>query len=96
MLDTLAARHPGGLVVVACHAGVVEASLLAKMPVHGGLDGARLQLRTQHASMTSWEIDGPRWRLFGYNDAVHHLFPAGLPVGTTPGRRRRPVEAQQA
>ena len=71
MLDTLAARHRGQLVVVACHAGVIEASLLAKLPVAGGLTGARLQLRTQHASMTSWEIDGGRWRLLGFNDAAH-------------------------
>jgi broad specificity phosphatase PhoE len=67
-LDELAAAHRGGLVVVACHAGVVEASLLAKLPVAGGLDGARLQLRTQHASMTTWEVEGDRWRLFTYND----------------------------
>lgn len=70
-LDALAAEHPGQLVVVACHAGVIEASLLAKVPVAGGLDGARLQLRTRHASMTTWEIDAGRWRLAGYNDASH-------------------------
>jgi hypothetical protein len=57
--------------VAACHAGVVEASLLAKVPVAGGLTGARLQLRTRHASMTTWEVDGGRWRLLGYNDASH-------------------------
>ena len=53
---------------MACHAGVIEASLLAKLPVAGGLAGARLQLRTEHASMTTWEIDEERWRLLGYND----------------------------
>jgi probable phosphoglycerate mutase len=73
MLDVLAARHPGQLVVAACHAGVVEASLLAKLPVAGGLDGVRLQLRTEHASMTTWEIDQGRWRLLRYNDASHLL-----------------------
>ena len=56
-LDAVAARHPGELVVVACHAGVVEASLLAKLPVVGGLDGARMKLRTQHASLTTWEVE---------------------------------------
>ena len=71
VLDVLSARHPGQRVVVACHAGVIEASLLAKMPVVGGLDGARLQLRTRHASLTTWEVDGDRWRLLGYNDATH-------------------------
>jgi probable phosphoglycerate mutase len=76
-LDAVAAAHPGQLVVVACHAGVVEASLLAKLPVAGGLAGARLQLRTGHASMTSWEIDDGRWRLLRYNDAVE-LVPAAV------------------
>jgi probable phosphoglycerate mutase len=70
-LDILSADHVGQLVVVACHAGVIEASLLAKLPVAGGLDGARLQLRTRHASMTSWEVDHGRWRLLAYNDASH-------------------------
>lgn len=71
MLDTLAARHSGQLVVVACHAGVVEASLLTKVPVSGGRDGARLKLRTKHASLTTWEIDSGEWRLLGFNDAAH-------------------------
>jgi probable phosphoglycerate mutase len=70
-LDAIVDRHPGQLVVVACHAGVIEASLLAKVPVARGLEGARLQLRTQHASMTRWEIEAGRWRLSGYNDAAH-------------------------
>jgi broad specificity phosphatase PhoE len=73
MLDTLAARHPGQLVVVACHAGVVEASLLTKVPVSGGREGARLKLRTKHASMTTWEIDSGQWRLLGFNDAAHQV-----------------------
>jgi len=77
-LDTMAARHPGELVVVACHAGVVEASLLAKTPVVGGLTGARMQLRTQHASLTTWEVDGGRWKLIGYNDGAHHLGNEGI------------------
>ena len=80
VLDTLAGRHPGQLVVVACHAGVIEASLLAKLPVERGLAGARLQLRTQHASMTGWEIEGGRWRLLGFNDAAHHQRAAVTPA----------------
>ena len=40
-----------------------------EVPVAGGLDGARLQLRTRHASFTTWEVDDGRWRLLGYNDA---------------------------
>jgi probable phosphoglycerate mutase len=70
-LDRLSSAHPGALVVVACHAGVIEASLLAKIPVDGGLAGARLKLRTEHGSLTTWEIDDGRWRLLGYNDVAH-------------------------
>ncbi len=80
-LDVVADRHPGQLVVVACHAGVVEASLLAKTPVVGGLTGARMQLRTQHASLTSWEVADGRWKLLGYNDGAHHLGTEGVGGG---------------
>ncbi len=78
-LRSLAAAHAGELVVVACHAGVVEASLLALLPVAGGRDGARLQLRTAHASLTTWEVDGGRWRLLAYNDAAHLVGARGTP-----------------
>ena len=87
---SLAAGHPGQLVVVACHAGVIEASLLAKLPVAGGLDGARLQLRTRHASLTTWEVDGGRWRLLGYNDASHlAVLDRPAEAGSTAGAGRR-------
>ena len=75
-LDGIVAHRAGQLVVVACHAGVIEASILAKLAVAGGLEGARLQLRTGHASMTSWEVEAGRWRLLGYNDGAHRL-PSG-------------------
>ena len=83
-LDIVAARHPGQLVVVACHAGVVEASLLAKLPVVGGREGARMKLRTQHASLTTWEVGGGTWKLIGYNDGAHHLGTEGVGGGTEP------------
>jgi hypothetical protein len=44
---------------------------LTKVPVSGGRDGARLKLRTKHASLTTWEIDSGEWRLLGFNDAAH-------------------------
>ncbi len=81
MLDLLSAAHPGQLVVVACHAGVIEASLLSKLPVVGGDTGARLQLRTHHASMTTWEIAAGRWRLLGYNDIADTGVGAPPPTG---------------
>ncbi len=83
-LDEVAARHPGELVVVACHAGVIESSLLAKLPVAGGTEGARMKLRTQHASLTSWEVDGGTWTLVGYNDGAHHLGTEGVGGETEP------------
>ena len=78
-LEHLVARHPGELVVVACHAGVIEASMLGMLPITAGREGARLQLRTHHASLTTWEVEGERWRLLGYNDATHLVTP-GLPL----------------
>jgi probable phosphoglycerate mutase len=92
MLDVLAAAHPGQLVVVACHAGVIEASLLSKLPVVGGGAGARLQLRTHHASMTTWEIADGRWRLLGYNDTADTGVSA--PLGADGAERT--TERQQA
>lgn len=64
----LADAHPGQLVVVACHAGVVEATMLRFLPVDPRI--TRLGLRTLHASMTLWErpVAGP-WLLQRYNDA---------------------------
>ena len=83
-LDAVAVRHPGELVVVACHAGVIESSLLAKLPVVDGLAGARMKLRTQHASLTTWEVDAGEWKLIGYNDGAHHLGTDAVGGGTEP------------
>jgi broad specificity phosphatase PhoE len=91
-LDRLATAHPGQLVVVACHAGVIEASLLSKLPVVGGGAGARLQLRTHHASMTTWEIADGRWRLLGYNDTAD----SGASVPRRADGDQRPAQPQQA
>lgn len=64
----VADAHPAGLVVVACHAGVIEATMLRFLEI----PAARLKLRTQHASLTEWEREaaGARWRLLRYNDAT--------------------------
>jgi probable phosphoglycerate mutase len=91
-LDVLATAHPGQLVVVACHAGVIEASLLSKLPVVGGLTGARLQLRTPHASMTTWEIADGRWRVLGYNDTAD----TGVGAPARTGVADRSGQPQQA
>jgi 2,3-bisphosphoglycerate-dependent phosphoglycerate mutase len=71
----VAEQHRGELVVVACHAGVIEATMLEFLPIdrHRTFRG---WLRTDHASMTQWELDGERWLLRRYNDVT--------PVGAAP------------
>jgi 2,3-bisphosphoglycerate-dependent phosphoglycerate mutase len=64
----LATAHPGETVVVACHAGVVESSILRLLPVDRSV--ARLRLRTTHASLTVWEHGPAGWLLQRYNDTV--------------------------
>lgn len=66
-LEQVAARHPGGRVVVVCHGGVVEAAMLRFLPVPRG----RLRLHTRYTSMTEWELGPLGWRPLRYNDAAH-------------------------
>lgn len=68
-LTGVARRHRGELVVVFCHAGVIEASMLAFLA--GASDRRRLKLRTAHTSLTEWELAVDGWRLLRYNDAAH-------------------------
>jgi probable phosphoglycerate mutase len=65
----LAESHPGELVVIVCHAGVIESTLLAFLPV--ALSRGRLRLPTEHTSLTEWEFGESGWRLVRYNDAAH-------------------------
>jgi len=67
-LGDLVARHGGETVVVVCHAGVIEASLIAFVPV---APARRLKLRTEHTALTEWEWSADGWRLLRYNDAAH-------------------------
>ena len=72
-LAALVRRHPGDLVVVVCHAGVVEAAMLRCF----GLGATpRLRLPTVHSSLTELEVASEggaagAWRLRRYNDAAH-------------------------
>ena len=65
-LEALTNRHRGSRVVVATHAGVIEASVLGLML---GQPERRMGLSTKHASMTEWERSDRGWRLLRYNDA---------------------------
>ncbi len=64
----VAGAHRGELVVIVCHAGVIESTLLAFLPV---APGRRLGLATEHTSLTEWETGERGWRLVRYNDAAH-------------------------
>ncbi|MHB1503661.1 MAG: histidine phosphatase family protein [Acidimicrobiales bacterium] len=79
-VEEVALRHQGGTVVIACHAGVVEATVLAFLPIGAGRH--RLGLRTSYASLTEWELRDRdstssdarrRWRLCRFNDGRHLL-----------------------
>ena len=77
-LHRIAAAHDGQTVVVACHGGVVEQSMVA----FGGLShhGEHLSFQISNASLTDWYRPDPdepwwrpagRWRLMRLNDAAH-------------------------
>jgi 2,3-bisphosphoglycerate-dependent phosphoglycerate mutase len=65
-VERLADAHPGQLVVVACHGGIVEATMLRFLPLASGVQ--RLSLKTKNASMTEWERTRGHWTLLRYND----------------------------
>ena len=65
-LEALSRRHPGATIVVATHAGVIEASVLGLMLM---APERRMGLSTKHASITEWERSDRGWRLMRYNDA---------------------------
>jgi 2,3-bisphosphoglycerate-dependent phosphoglycerate mutase len=68
-LVDLTDRHAGGTVVIACHGGVVDASMLRFLQMDEQYRAARFV--TENASMTEWTRRGDRWRLVRYNDAAH-------------------------
>ena len=65
-LEALALRHQSSTIVVATHAGVIEASILSLLMRS---PDQRMGLSTKHASMTEWERSDRGWRLLRYNDA---------------------------
>lgn len=65
----IAERHPGQQVVLAVHAGVIEATMIAFLGI-GPEASRRGWLRIQHASLTEWEWvpTQSRWVLLRFND----------------------------
>lgn len=67
-------EHPGESVVVVCHGGVVDASLLIGLGASSTAP-APGQFQTRNTSITHWERDRisglESWRLSRYNDDLH-------------------------
>lgn len=68
-LHDLTSRHAGDTIVVACHGGIVDASLLQLLGMGDQYVPARFV--TVNASLTEWTRRRDRWRLVRYNDAAH-------------------------
>ena len=68
-LYKLAQSHPGELIVISGHGGVIDASLMRflDLPAHGGL----VRFFPDNASITEWAFTGARWWLVRFNDAAH-------------------------
>lgn len=76
-LSRLLRAHAGGVIVVVCHGGVVDAVM--RRALHAPATGV-FELYTRTASLTELQLVGPgRWRLHRYNDIAHL---AGLPASS--------------
>ncbi len=79
-LSQIAESHPDTTILVATHAGVIQAA----MTILGGLSaGQGFQLAVDHASITELVYDPPRtspfsWGLVRFNDAAHLDASSGL------------------
>ena len=62
-------RHPGQLVVVAAHGGIIGASMVRFLGLSD--HGAGLRGHPDNSSITEWAWTGVRWWLVRYNDAGH-------------------------
>jgi probable phosphoglycerate mutase len=67
---SVASRHPGGLVVAAVHAGVIESTMISFLEIPAAVS-RRGWTRIAHASVTEWEWipSECRWVLVRFNDA---------------------------
>src|ERR1019366_281383 len=97
-LYEVAEAHPGELVVISAHGGVVDASLIRflGLPAPGGL----VRFFPDNASMTEWAFTGARWWLVRFNDAAHldpngTEDPAGLRITAPIWVRSEPVLASE-
>jgi probable phosphoglycerate mutase len=71
-LRSLVEAHQGEVVVVACHGGVVDGSLISFLG-DGSAKGTGGGFGAANASLTEWRVRRGRWRLVRYNDVAHLL-----------------------
>ncbi len=74
-LHRVAVDHAGTTVVVACHGGIVDGSMVCFLGL-AVQRAADLDLRTANAAVTEWSVEVDpgqpvRWALRRYNDASH-------------------------
>jgi len=67
--DAHCQAHPGELVVVSGHGGIIEASPVRFLGLPS--DGGLVRLFPDNASITEWAFTGARWWLVRFNDAAH-------------------------
>ena len=67
-LERVAREHEGRSVVIACHGGIVHASMVSGLglPVN-----AIPPLSVDYTSITEWRITDAQWRLYRFADAAH-------------------------
>jgi probable phosphoglycerate mutase len=73
-VTSIADRHSGGLVVIACHGGIVRATVQSFMAQTFKATRDRhtpIRLPTAYSSITEWERDDRGWQLVRYNDVAH-------------------------
>lgn len=62
-------KHEGGTIIIACHAGVIDAVMRQTLHMH---QTGKFELHTQNTSLTELlHVQGSKWRLVRYNDAAH-------------------------
>lgn len=74
-LHRIAAEYEGKTVVIVCHGGVIDGSLICFFGLNTQTPPT-VQFHTHNTSLTHWERRMfpdklPRWRLLGYNDIAH-------------------------
>lgn len=77
LLNELASKHAGEVVIAVTHAGVIVTSLLALLEIP--LESERAWLEPHFLSMTRWLYENDRWTLESYNVTLESAHDARSP-----------------